>query len=101
MKESFTQFSLDYIEIHALDFEADIDSGSDDTTASDQDLSLGPDSKLQPDFESNQYQLPLLLSDILAPHCLFLFHCTYTRALTEMGKMKDKIYVATEQPGLE
>ena len=67
MKEALNQLSLDIIKFHASDFACDIGSGTDKATAADQDLPPRPESTLQPDLESNWYQLLHLISDRLVP----------------------------------
>ena len=62
--------SLHTVEIHAPDFDWDIDGGIDHPSTADQNIPTGPDASFYPDFQSNQYQLPHLLSDRPSPECI-------------------------------
>ena len=67
MKEVAKWLSIDTMEFYAPLFYCDIDGGSDDLTGADQNVWTIPDAAYQPDFKSNQYQLPPPLSNRPSP----------------------------------
>ena len=65
MKVALHKFSLNTIQMHAPDYDIDVDGGSDSPTSGHLDLRLEPESGLHSDLKSNQYQWPPLISNRL------------------------------------
>ena len=62
-----TLHHLDMVELHAPNFDSDIDSGSDGPIANHQDIPTGSESSSILDHNSSDYRLPPLISDRLKP----------------------------------
>ena len=103
MKEALNHLSLDCTEIHAQDIDCETDSCSDSPTAADQDLMARPDSSLQPNPKSSQYQLQLPISnrsvpDHVFPHSIWMY--TGTPRKTEQVTGQDQHHYWTTKTWL-
>ena len=68
MKEALCQLFLKSIEINALTFDLDLDSGNSNPVC--HDIPPGPYSDLHPNLENNLYKLSPLISDRLVSKCV-------------------------------
>ena len=86
MNEVLRQLSSDMIEIHTHDFDCDIDCVNHDPTNIDWNIPTRPNALPQHDFQSSQYQLPVLLPDRPPPECISPSISTLTGTPEETGQ---------------
>ena len=78
---------LDVVELHAPDFDYDIDGSGNSPTATHQDISTGPNPSSSSQYKSTDYRLSPLLSDKETPISgfipLILYGYTVTQQMTK------------------